>query len=220
MINNYAVIFDMDGVLSDNSSAHLKSWQKLADEIGVEFTEDFFNQTFGQTSIKILQKLMQEEVEQEKLREWSERKERYYRKIVKDELEPLPGVKRLIEILNDHEFNLAVGSSGPRVNIEFLLEALEIKVYFDVIVGAEDVEKGKPDPEVFLKASDEFNINPRNCVVIEDAPVGITAARRAGMKTIALTTTHEREELQDADLILEDLSYLDIDDIYELLLTV
>lgn len=220
MSERYSVIFDMDGVISDTGPAHLRSWQKLADEIGVEVTKEFFEKTFGQTSIQILKQLIEEDIEEEKLKEWSERKEQYYRDLVKEELKPLPGVKEIIVALYNNGFKLAVGSSGPRKNIDLLLETLNLKTYFELIVSAEDVRKGKPNPEVFLKVSKEFNIDPRNFVVIEDAPVGITAARRANMNTIALTTTHERKELKEADLIIPDLSFIDIDDIYELILTV
>jgi beta-phosphoglucomutase len=220
MSSQYCVIFDMDGVLADTGEVHLKSWQKLAEELDVEFEREFFEKTFGQTSVKILKKLIGEDVEEDKLKEWSERKEQYYREMVKDELEPLPGVKELIVDLYNNGFKLAVGSSGPRENINLLLETLNIKSYFDLIVSAEDVENGKPNPEVFLQVSKKLDLNTRNCAVIEDAPVGIKAARRAGMKTIALTTTHSRKELKDADLIIPDLSAIDLDDIYELILTV
>jgi beta-phosphoglucomutase family hydrolase len=220
MSSQYCVIFDMDGVLADTGEIHLKSWQSLAGELDVEFTRQFFEETFGQTSIKILKKLIREDAEAEKLKEWSERKEYYYREMVKDRLEPLPGVKEIIKVLDNNGFKLAVGSSGPRKNVEMLLETLGIKSHFDLIISAEDVENGKPDPEVFLQVANKLDLNTRNCAVIEDAPVGITAARRAGMKTIALTTTHPRKELKDADLIIPDLSVITLDDIFELILTV
>ncbi|MHA1285619.1 MAG: HAD family hydrolase, partial [Promethearchaeota archaeon] len=118
--------------------------------------------------------------------------------------------------LKKYNFKLAVGSSGPPENVDLLLKTLKIKDLFDVIITAADVDKSKPHPDVFLKVSEKLNISPDKCIVIEDAPVGIEAARRAGMRSIALTTTHDYKELIDADLVVKDLSYVSIDDIFEL----
>lgn len=211
------VIFDMDGVLADTGPIHFESWKKLADEIGVSFTKSFFNHTFGQTSPEIVEKIVKGDMSKSKIRELADRKERYYREMVAEKLKPLPGVIELIGELDANKFKMAVGSSGPPENVNLLISELGIKRYFDAIVTAADVDRGKPNPEVFLVAAEKMTIQPANCVVIEDAPVGIEAAIKAEMKVIALTTTHERQELTDADLIVKDLSEVSLSTIRKLL---
>ncbi len=214
--SNYCVIFDMDGVLADTGPIHFESWVKLGRKLGIEFTKEFFEQTFGQKSPTITRKLVSPEADEEHIEEWSDFKEKTYREIVRDKLVPLPGVLEILADLKSKGFKLAVGSSGPSENVDLLLTSLKIKYYFDVIITAAEVKKGKPEPDVFLIVAKTLNINPKNCIVIEDAPVGIEAAKRAEMKTIALTTTHNKEELLDADLIINNLTEIGIEDITNL----
>jgi len=217
MFENYCVIFDMDGVLADTGPIHYKSWVKLAKHIKVKYSKKFFNLTFGQQSVSITRELVGPKIKQEVVKKWADLKELYYREMVKDELKILPGALVLIKVLHARNFKLAVGSSGPPENVDLLLSTLSIKDYFDVIITAAEVKNGKPAPDVFLIAAEKLNIKVDNCLVIEDAPVGITAARKAGMKVIALRTTHCNVELLDADMVVQDLSYININDILKLL---
>ena len=217
MFENYCVIFDMDGVLADTGPIHYESWVKLAKQIKVKFSKKFFNLTFGRQSISITRELVGPKIKQEVVEKWANLKERYYREMVKDELKTLPGALVLIKELHARNFKLAVGSSGPPENVDLLLSTLSIKDYFDVIITAAEVKNGKPAPDVFLIAAEKLNIKVDNCLVIEDAPVGITAARKAGMKVIALRTTHCNVELLDADMVVQDLSSVSINDILKLL---
>ena len=217
MFNKYAVIFDMDGVLSDTGPVHFESWVKMTSEIGVEFTKEFFEKIFGQQSPEIIRKLMGPNVDEITIEKWANLKEKYYRDMVKDQLKPLPGVIELIKELYDLKFKLAVGSSGPRENVELLLTSLKIKKYFNAVITAAEIKRGKPEPDVFLEAAKRVKIKPNKCVVIEDAPVGIESAKRAGMKCIALTTTHPEKELYNADLIVKNLSEISSKDIKNLL---
>jgi len=207
----------MDGVLADTGPIHFESWVKMAREIGAEFTKDFFERTFGQQSIPITRELVGSNVDQQQVEKWANLKEQYYREMVKDKLEPLPGVINIIKNLKAKKLKIAVGSSGPSANVELLLTSLKIKHLFDVIVTAEDIEQSKPAPDVFLYAAKKINVKPEHCLVIEDAPVGIIAAKRAGMKVIALTTTHHKDDLPEANLIIKDLSCIDVNNILKLL---
>ena len=218
MLENYLVIFDMDGVLADTGSIHFQSWTNMArEDANAEFTREFFEETFGQQSIPITRKLVGPKVEQALVEKWADLKEKYYREMVKDKLESLPGAIELIRDLKKKNAKLAIGSSGPAENVELLLTTLRIKKYFDIVITAEDVENGKPAPDVFLIAASRLNLEPENCIVIEDAPVGIEAAKRAGMKSIGLTTTHKKEELHQADIIVKDLTFIHRDDLLKLL---
>lgn len=216
MNGNYAVIFDMDGVLADTEPIHYQSWIKMAEEIGKNFSKEFFKSSFGQQSVPITRKLVGEKVDDDLVEKWADLKEIYFREMVKDKIIPLPGVLKLIKELNHLKFKLAVGSSAPPENVDLLLNALKIKEYFNVIITASEVKNGKPAPDVFLTASDKLQIAPSNCVVIEDAPVGIEAAKNAGMKCIALTTTHSYKELLTANLVIKDLSKIHAQDIINL----
>ena len=216
MFSDYCVIFDMDGVLADTGPIHFESWVKMAAEIGLEFTRGMFEETFGQQAPTITRKLVGPEVDEILVEKWASLKEQYYREIVRERLVPLPGVIRIIKELKSEGFKLAVGSSGPPENVELLLSQLKIKPYFDVIITAVDVKKGKPEPEVFLNAAKNLNINPKNCIVIEDAPVGLEAAKKADMISIALTTTHNKAELVGAHLVIKDLTEISIKDIKNL----
>jgi len=217
MLNDYCVIFDMDGVLADTGPIHFESWVKMANEIDVEFTREFFEATFGQQSVIITRKLLGDAIDEKEFVKRADLKEKYYREMVQDKLEPLPGAIELIKTLKHKKFKLAVGSSGPPENVDLLLNSLKVKKYFDIIITAAEVSISKPAPDVFLVAANRLQIRPKNCIVVEDAPVGIEAAIRAGMKSIALTTTHDKKELASADLIVKDLSNVNITDILKLL---
>ena len=217
MFNQYAVIFDMDGVLADTGPVHFESWVKMTSEIGVEFTKEFFEQIFGQQSPEIIKKLMGPNVNEITIEKLANLKEKYYRDMVKDQLKPLPGVIELIKELYNLKFKLAVGSSGPSENVELLLTSLKIKKYFNAVITAAEIKRGKPEPDVFLEAAKRVKVKQSQCVVIEDAPVGIESAKRAGMKCIALTTTHPEKELFNADLIVKDLSEITSKDVKKLL---
>jgi len=217
MYQNYAVIFDMDGVLADTGPIHYESWVKMANEIGKTFKKSFFEATFGQQSVPITRQLVGRNVDQNLVEKWAQLKEQYYREMLKDKIKPLPGVIELIEDLKSINFKLAVGSSGPPENVELLLTSLKIEHFFDTIITAAEVQNGKPSPEVFIIAAQKINVKPQNCLVIEDAPVGIEAAKRANMKCIALTTTHEIVDLRIADMIVQDLTYVSVNSILDLL---
>jgi len=216
--SEYGIIFDMDGVLADTAEIHYESWIKLAKDINIEFKREFFKETFGQQSSFILRKLLSNNISDEKINELADKKEFYYRNLVKDKLKPLPGTVKLIKKLRKKGFKLAIGSSGCLENINLLINTLKINNFFEAIVSAEDVKNSKPAPDVFLKAAEKLKIVPKNCVVIEDAPVGIRAAKLAGMRSIALTTTHTADKLQEADIIKKNLSSLKIKHILNLLI--
>jgi beta-phosphoglucomutase family hydrolase len=216
MYSDYAVIFDMDGVLADTGPLHYQSWVKISKEIGKRFSKEFFKSTFGRQSVPIIRDLVGNDVDEDLVRKWADLKEKYYREMVRNNIVPLPGVLRIIKELNDLKFKLAVGSSAPPENVDLLLNSFKIAHYFNIVITAPDVKNGKPAPDVFLAASEKLKIVPSNCIVIEDAPVGIQAAKNAGMKCIALETTHPAKELLAADLIVSDLSKIRLKDIIEL----
>ena len=129
-------------------------------------------------------------------------KEALYREIYKPDIKPVQGLIELLEAFQQHDIPMAIATSGIPVNIEFMFEHIPIRQYFKVIVNSTHIKKGKPDPEIYLKTASLLGIPVGNCLVFEDAVVGVQAARSAGMKVIALTTTQTREELIDANMII------------------
>lgn len=203
MPTQLAVIFDVDGVLTDSYLPHYKSWERMFAEIGVAFSDEQFRSTFGRTNRDIFAQLYPgEQMTAERAQELGDRKERFYREIISANFTPLPGAVELIDALAAAGFRLAVGSSGPPENVRLTLEKLGRAERFEAMVTGADVTHGKPNPEVFLKAAECLGVPPAQCAVIEDAQQGIEAANAAGMTSIAVLGTTTREKLAHAKLIV------------------
>lgn len=203
---NYGALFDWDGVVIDSSSQHERSWEMLADEVGQSLPPDHFVRGFGMKNQVIIPKILQWAEDPGEIHRLSLRKETLYREIIAREgITPLPGVKSLLQILNEKAVPCSVASSTHRENIEVIFDAIGLRPYFQAVVTAEDVSHGKPDPEVFLKAAEKIGREPQNCVVFEDAHVGIEAGLAAGAKVIAVATTNGISELGAADMAVHSL---------------
>ncbi|MEJ2647052.1 MAG: HAD family phosphatase [Sedimentisphaerales bacterium] len=211
------VIFDLDGVLIDSGWAHRQSWYDLAEKEGYEMSDDFFYGTFGMQNYQILPMLAGRDLSTEEINELSDWKERRYRQIFSEGIKLTPGAERLLGELKAEGFLLAIGSSAPKDNLDFVMEKLKMEKYFDVLVSKENVTKGKPAPDTFLEAAKMLSLKQENCVVVEDSIPGIEAARAARMHVIALTTTREREELTEADIIVKSLDELKVGDFVTIL---
>jgi len=206
-INKMGVIFDLDGVLVNSYRAHLESWQSLAREYGTTMTEAQFASLFGRTSPDIIRELW-DSVSRDQVLAMAERKEALYREILEQDFPAMDGACELIDQLVEKSFVLGVGSSGPPENVELSLQKLGRLESFSAVITGKDVTRGKPDPQVFLTASQHMKVEASRCAVIEDAPAGISAARAGGMTAIALTGTASREKLGHADLVVSSLREL------------
>jgi len=212
-----AVIFDVDGVLTDSYHPHFLSWQRMFGELGQSFTEEQFRGTFGRTNRDIFGELYKGGLTEDQIVSWGDRKEELYREIIAEKFTAIPGAVDLIDALVAAGFKLAVGSSGPPANIAVTLENLRRTATFSAIVTGADVQRGKPDPQVFLLAAERMSMPPAQCAVVEDAPQGIEAANRAGMTSIGLTGTTTREALSHARLVVGSLNELSPQRIAELI---
>ena len=210
------VIFDMDGVLVDSAAPHKRSWQLLAGELGRTVTEEEFRRTFGRQNRDIIP-LVFGETSEDRIRELADRKEEIYRQLVRDDPPIVSGAVELVRGLAELGVRLAVGSSGPRANIDLILTAMDAHRHLSVIVSGEDVSRGKPHPDVFLLAAERLEIVPERCVVIEDAPFGVEAAKRAGMRCVAVLTYHPRDVLAEADLVVDTLADVTAEDVVSLI---
>lgn len=200
-----AVLWDLDGVLVDTAEFHFQAWQALLASLGRQLSEAEFRRTFGLRNDTILRNLLGD-LRQEETEELSERKEALFRERARGRIAALPGALDLLRRLQRRGKKMALVSSTPRENLELVLGELDVKDAFQALVAAEDVERGKPDPEGFLLAARLLGVEPRRCVVLEDATGGVEAAKRAEMRCIAVATTRPREALEQADLVVSSLA--------------
>ena len=210
----FGAIFDWDGVIIDSGRLHARSWQLLADELGQTLTPESFIRGFGMKSDRIVEEIHGWATQRTEVMRLSNRKEALYRELVADgQIAPLPGVVEWLHRLQEAGVPCAVASSTARQNIDAVLRRIGLEEAFCEIISAQDVVHDKPNPEVFLKAADRLGIAPARSVVFEDAHVGIEAAHAAGMKVVAVATTHPLEELLAADLVVRRLDELTVEQV-------
>jgi beta-phosphoglucomutase len=203
-----AVIFDMDGVLVDSYRAHLLAWRQVAAAHGLQITEAQFAAGFGKTGRENIATLWPGRVRPEDIQALDDEKEACYRQIIEADFPEMPGAARLMRELHEAGFALAIGSSGPPANVEVVARRLSQGRLLGATVHGLEVVRGKPDPAIFLLAARKLHVVPSRCVVVEDAPAGIAAARGAGMPAVAVTGTMPRDKLTSADLIVDSLAEL------------
>jgi beta-phosphoglucomutase len=203
-----AAIWDVDGTLVDTAQLHFRAWQEACRELGRPFSRGEFAATFGQRNAEIIRQLFGDRLDAAQVAALGERKEELYRAAARQGVAPLPGVAALLEDLRRAGFVQAVGSSAPRVNLDLILPLMGVAEFFDVVVSAEDTQRGKPDPQVFVVAAGRLHMAADRCVVFEDAVAGVQAARAGGMKCIAVRSGHHSEEAlhnAGADLVVPTL---------------
>lgn len=203
-----AAFFDMDGTLVDNTLAHMRAFEIFCARYGVTGWKEKLSQAFGMGNDDIMRLIMPAELIRERgLASLAEEKEAIYREIYAPEIRPVEGLVPLLESLRAAGVRCAVGSSGCRANVDFVLEKCRIGEFFDARISGDRVTRCKPDPEIYLTAAAALGMAPADCVVFEDAKAGIESARRAGVgRVVALATTLPREVLEretDADVIGE-----------------
>jgi beta-phosphoglucomutase family hydrolase len=210
-LSSPGVVFDLDGVIIDSHDQHESSWFALAEEMGKPLTKALFKESFGMRNEMCIPHIFRwtSEEAHDEIRSIGDRKEELYREyLATSGIAPLPGVVALLENLAQNEIPISLGSSTSRKNIEVCFSSTGVDRFFgEFYTGAEDVSRGKPHPDVFLKAASKINRSPEQCVVIEDAHVGVEAGIAAGMKVIAVTTTHPAESFAQsgAALIVDSL---------------
>ena len=204
-----AVLWDMDGTLVDSAEYHWQAWRDTMSRQGVPITHEQFLATFGQRNDSILRQWLGEKATPAVIQRVGDTKEELYRRIVRDRgLAPLPGALEWVRLLQQQGWRQAIASAAPRANIETILDVLQVTNCFQAIVSAEDVHRGKPDPEVFLVAASKLGVRPEHCIVVEDAAHGIQAARAAGMRNIGVNRDGKH---LPADVVVKSLDLLAAD---------
>lgn len=217
MVNNFgAVIWDMDGVLVDTGEYHYLAWQDILSEYQINFSREMFADTFGMNNKGLIRLLFGEAFSFDLYQKISKEKEQQFRSVIQGEIDLLPGIRPLLDNLAEANIPQAIGSSAPQENIDAIIDSLGLRPYFKAIVSAADMP-GKPDPSVFLAAAELLKVPPSRCLVIEDALAGVEAAKRAGMKCLAITTTNPPEKLTHADQIVNTFAALSVSDLAALM---
>jgi beta-phosphoglucomutase-like phosphatase (HAD superfamily) len=197
-----AVIFDMDGTMIDSMSHHARSWQVFAQQHGLEIdVADLMRRTTGRTGAECMRELFQRPMEDSEAWTLIARKEQIYREIFGPVFAEVPGFRRFYAKALAHGLKLGVGTAGDQHNVAFAMGHLQLPAAPLAIVGGDEGYSGKPDPAIFLEVANRMNTRASACIVFEDAPFGIEAARRAGMQAVAICTTHTPAQLAGPHVI-------------------
>lgn len=213
-----AFIFDMDGTIVDNMDFHTQSWVKFFERRGIDIDADeFFRSTAGRQGKEIMRSHLGDHLGDDEVAVLNHEKEAVYRELYEPHRKAIAGFEAFCQAAKREGIALAVATSAPVANITFVLDGLHLRHLFDAVVGAADVERGKPHPDVFLKAADKAGAQPRDCIVFEDAPLGVEAARNAGMRCVVLSTTLPADAFGGFDNVIRiapDYTELAADDLF------
>jgi beta-phosphoglucomutase len=199
-----ALIFDLNGTMIDDMEFHLNAWTEILNkDLNAKLSrKQVRSQMYGKNSELLVRVFGEGKFSEDEMEYWSREKEKRYQKAYLPHLQLIKGLKGLLDKAMEKKIPMAIGSAAIPFNIDFVLDNLDIRKYFSAIVSADDVAFSKPDPETFLKAAELLHMEPSGCLVFEDAPKGVEAATRAGMKTVVLTTMHNRNDFPQTVHIL------------------
>jgi HAD superfamily hydrolase (TIGR01509 family) len=209
-LTQLGVLWDLDGTLADTGELHFLSWAQTLSTRNIPYSRDVFRNTFGMNNANSLNKILGYPPTPELLHELSNEKEARFREDVRGHAQLLPGALAWLTRLQQSGVLQAIASSAPPANIDALVDELQIRSYFNAIVSGVDFPS-KPNPDIFLAAAARLNLPPAQCVVVEDAMAGVSGAKSAGMRCIAVTNTSPAEALHEADLVVNSLADLPID---------
>lgn len=191
----------MDGTMVDNMMAHHRAWQTRLAQAGLDLTLDEVVARCHGRNDEILLRLFGDRFSADERQQISREKEAQYRATFRPQLKLINGLPEFLQAAFDLGIPMGIGTAANIENVDFVLDTLNIRHFFGAILCEQDVVKGKPDPEVFLKAADALGVPRAQCLVFEDSPTGARAARNAGMKAVILTTTHQRAEFAEFETV-------------------
>jgi beta-phosphoglucomutase len=201
-MNFKGIIFDMDGTMVDNMMVHHRAWQIKLAELGLELDLEAVRQTIHGKNEEILERLFGERFTPAERQRLAWEKEARYREVFRDSLQLVAGLPAFLEKIQQAGIQMAIGTAAPPENVDFVLDTLQIRHLFKVVVHAGHVEFGKPNPQVFQLAAQGMHLDVRDCLVLEDSPTGVLTAKNAGCRAIVITTTHTQEEFLSFDNVL------------------
>jgi beta-phosphoglucomutase family hydrolase len=207
-----AVIFDMDGVIVESESAHVEAEKRVLSKYGISISADELHEYAGTTAKKMFSELTKKYRLKVKAEKLLREKEQILFKFLEEDAEPTKGIIELLVRLKERDVKLCIGSSSPMKQVDYILNKLNIACLFEYAVGSDNILHSKPDPEIFLKAAAGLGLKPQECLVVEDAKLGVEAAKRAGMKCIGYRNPNSgHQDLSRADIVIDSFSKLDIE---------
>lgn len=205
----FAVIFDMDGVIAASNPYHRRAWQAVCRKHGRRVADSKFTRIYGRVNAEIVEFLFGRRLPKADILRYADEKESAYRAAYGPHVKPVAGLPAFLEKLKRAGVKRAVATSAPTENVRLILRGTRVRPYFRTVVDSTGIKRGKPRPDIFLRAARLLGVAPARCVVIEDSLAGIEAARRARMKVVGITTTHSRKELSHADKTIRNFSGLE-----------
>jgi len=197
----------MDGVVCNSIPFHKQAWKEFMSAHNIKYSEEFFDtHVNGQTNDEIFVLLFGHNISKTKRQRLIEEKEKIFRKLYKPHIKPLSGLIEFLKEQTKNKIKIALATAGPEKNVKLILTKTKTKKYFNAIVDDKGVKKGKPDPEIFLKAAKKLKTKPADCIVFEDAISGVEAGKRAGMKVIGILTNYSKKQLHKADAFAKDFT--------------
>ena len=199
-----AFLFDLNGTVIDDMEFHAEAWHEiLTNDLGADMTwEEVKKEMYGKNSEVLARIFGKNHFSEEEATKVSLQKEQYYQQAYKPHLKLINGLHDFLRQAAAHNVKMAIASAAITDNINFVVDNLDVRQYFDALVSADDVTTSKPDPETFLKAAEKLQADPADCIVFEDAPKGVEAAQNAGMRCVVITTAHPKEDFQQYDNVI------------------
>jgi beta-phosphoglucomutase len=201
------MIFDMDGVVVDNHKYHYLAWTEFCRRHDFPLTREIYRDRFnGKTNVDIF-RIIFDDVTETQIKKYADEKEGLYQEHYRPHMRPLTGLVDFLDYLKQSGFKTALGTSAPPQNVSFILDGLDLRDYFEVIVDGSQVERGKPDPQIYQRCVEKLGLASEECVVFEDSLAGLEAGEGAGCLIIGVATSHTAAELAPkTKLIMPDFS--------------
>jgi beta-phosphoglucomutase len=197
-----AFLFDLNGTMIDDMQYHIEAWHRILNELGANISlERMKEECYGKND-EVIERILPGRFTGEEKNKMSYAKEEAYQKTFKPHLKLIAGLNGFLQKAKEGNIKMAIGSAAIMFNIDFVLDNLSIRHYFDELISADDVANSKPDPETYLKCAEALGVKPSECIVFEDAPKGVESAANAGMNSIVITGVHLREEFSSYNNIL------------------
>jgi beta-phosphoglucomutase len=203
MINNYkAFLFDLNGTMINDMDYHITAWHRILNDLGANITLERMKEECYGKNHELLERTFPRRFSMEEKDQMSLEKERQYQKEFRPQLRLIKGLDNFLDQSNKAGIKMAIGSAAIMFNIDFVLDGLDIRRYFDVLVSADNVKESKPAPETWLSCADQLGLSPEKCLVFEDSPKGVESAANAGMDCIVIITSHRKEEFANYKNVL------------------
>lgn len=212
MQSDFAAIFDMDGVVVDNTKYHALAWQTFFAKYGKKLSlQSVKTRVLGRFNREIFADLFGHKLKRSEADALAAKKESFYRKIYAKTIRPVAGLPQLLAALHATGILIALATAAPSENVRWVLRRTGLRKYFSVIIDDTGVKRGKPYPDIFLKCAKRLHVAPARCVVFEDGKLGILAAKRAGMKVVGVATTDKPSAIRNTDLVIKDFKTLTLE---------